>query len=405
MSIAQLNDIDLRSSAFRADPYAHYVRMRQAGRVVRVGVGGQLQWMVTRYVDVSAVLKDARAGTESEPPSDGWLAAAPEAIRVLVQMQRRWLLFTNPPTHTRLRGLIHQAFTPRMVQSLQARIEQRAHELLDQALAKPVFDLVAEFAHPLPVDVIAQILGVPIADRAAFSRWSVQLGATLDPVAADEVYLRGGEAAIGFSRYLRQLIAERRGRPQADLLSALIAAEQAGDRLDEEEMVATCVMLLLAGHETTQNLIGNGVHALLRHPSELERLRSETGLMKSAVEELLRYDSPVQCVPRQLREDLAIGGVELPRGTCVWVLIGSAHRDEEAYAEPDRLDITRDQPHLAFGAGIHFCLGALLARTEAQIALRVLLERAPTLRLADAAVPQVRPMVTLRGLQALPLAA
>jgi cytochrome P450 len=400
-----LTDIDLRSEAFRQDPYTHYARMRAAGRLVRVGVAGQMQWMATRHADVVAALKDARLGTEADPPSAQWLAAMPPPIRALNEMQRRWLLFVNPPTHTRLRALVHQAFTPRMVQALAGQIEQRAHELLDAALAKPVFDLVAEYAHPLPVDVIAQILGVPIADRAAFSRWSVQLGATLDPVAGDEVYLAGGKAAIGFAAYLRELIAERRGRPGDDLLSALIAAEQAGDRLDEDEMIATCVLLLLAGHETTQNLIGNGLHALLRHPAQLQRLRSEPALMKSSVEEMLRYDSPVQCVPRLLREDMEIAGTALPRGSRVWMLIGSAHRDDEAYADAATLDIARDAPHVAFGAGIHFCLGALLARTEAQIALRVLLARAPALRLVSGAEPDYRPMVTLRGLQSLPLSA
>jgi cytochrome P450 len=405
MNIPEFTDIDLRSDAFRRDPYVHYARMRAAGPLVRVGVAGELQWMATRHADISAALKDSRMGTEPDPPEPGWLAAAPEPVRVLHEMQRRWLLFVNPPTHTRLRGLLHQAFTPRMVQALAGQVEQRAHELLDRALAKPEFDLVAEFAHPLPVDVIAQILGVPIADRQAFAQWSVQLGATLDPVAPEEVYLAGGHAAIGFSRYLRRLIADRRGHLGNDLLSALVTAEQAGDRLDEDEMVATCVLLLLAGHETTQNLIGNGVHALLRHPAQLERLRSQPTLMKSAVEELLRYDSPVQCVPRLVREDLSIGGVALPRGTRVWMLIGAAHRDHDAYPDADALDIARDRSHLAFGAGIHFCLGALLARTEAQLALRALLDRAPNLRLVQGADPQVRPLVTLRGLQSLMLAA
>lgn len=405
MNCPDFTDIDLRSDDFRRDPYVHYGRMRRAGRLVKVSVAGQSQWMATRHADIAAALKDPRLGTEADPPSEAWLNAVPQPIRVLHEMQRRWMLFVNPPTHTRLRGLVHQAFTPRMVQTLSAQIEQRAHELLDRTLAKPAFDLVGDFAHPLPVDVIAQILGVPIADREAFARWSVQLGATLDPIASEEVYLRGGEAAMGFSTYLRQLIAERRGRPGSDLLSALIAAEEAGDHLDEEELVSTCVLLLLAGHETTQNLIGNGVHALLRHPDQLDRLRATPDLMKSAVEELLRFDSPVQCVPRLLREDMEIAGSELPRGSCVWMLLGSANRDEAAFSDPDTLRIDRNSPHLAFGAGIHFCLGALLARTEAQIALRVLLERAPALRLQEGAAPQVRPLVTLRGLQSLPVTA
>lgn len=405
MTPVDLSDIDLRSPETLRDPYPVYARMRAAGPVVRVHVGGQPQLMATRHADVMACLKDNRFATQPEPPDPGWLAAVPEPLRALGRMQRRWLLFLDPPTHTRLRGLVHQAFTPRMVQVLSTQIEQRAHQLLDAALSRPAFDLIADFAHPLPVDVIAQILGVPIDDRARFARWSVELGGTLDPAAPPEAYLRGGQAAMGFDAYLRGLIAERRGRPGEDLLSALIEAEQAGDRLDEEEMIATCVLLLLAGHETTQNLIGNGVHALLRHPDQLQRLRDEPALVRKAVEELLRYDSPVQCVPRILREDLAVGGVALPRGTYLWMLIGSAHRDPDAYPDADRLDVARDSPHVAFGAGIHFCLGALLARTEAQIALRVLLERAPSLRAAAGPAPTYRDMLTLRGLQSLPVCA
>ncbi len=405
MTIVDLTDIDLRSADCLRDPYPIYARMRAAGPVVRVSVGGQPQIMATRHAEVMACLKDARFATQPEPPGEAWLAAVPEPVRALTRMQRRWLLFLDPPTHTRLRGLVHQAFTPRMVQALSGQIERRARELLDAALERPSFDLITEFAHPLPVDVIAQILGVPIADRAQFSRWSVELGGTLDPAAPPKAYLSGGIAAMGFETYLRALIAERRGRPGDDLLSALIAAEEAGDRLDEDEMIATCVLLLLAGHETTQNLIGNGVHALLRHPAQIERLRADPTLVRKAIEELLRYDSPVQCVPRIVREDVSVGGVPVPRGSYLWMLIGSAHRDEQAYPGADALDVARDSPHVAFGAGIHFCLGALLARTEAQIALRVLLERAPALRLADGPPPEYRDMLTLRGLRSLPVCA
>lgn len=405
MNIPDLPDIDLRSAECLRDPYPHYARMREAGPVVRIRVAGSPQLMATRHADVLACLKDPRFANQADPPSAEWLAAVPQPVRALHELQRRWMLFLDPPAHTRLRGLAHQAFTPRMVQAISAQIEARAHALLDAALAQPEFDLIADYAHPLPVDVIAQILGVPIADREQFARWSVDLGGTLDPVAPPEAYVRGGLAANGFSGYLRKLIAERRGHPGEDLLSALIAAEQAGDHLDEEEMVATCVLLLLAGHETTQNLLGNGVLALLRHRDQWQRLRAEPGLLRRAVEELLRFDSPVQCLPRLLREDMAVSGVPLPRGTTLWMSIGSAHRDEAAYPGADLLDIGRDSPHVAFGAGIHFCLGAMLARTEAQIALRVLMDRAPGLRLADGPPPTVRDLLTLRGLRALPVRA
>jgi len=404
-TIADLPDVDLHGDAFRQDPYPHYARMRAAGPLVRVNVQGRPQLMATRHADVGAALKDPRFGTEGEAPPPEWLASVPEPIRVLSEMQRRWMLFLNPPTHTRLRGLVHGAFTPRMVQAIAVQIEQRAHELLDAALAKPRFDLVSEYAHPLPVDVIAQILGVPIADRETFSRWSVALGSTLDPVADTATILRGGEAAMGFRRYTRELIAERRQHLGDDLLSALITSEQAGDRLDEEEMIATCVLLLLAGHETTQNLIGNGVNALLRHPGQWERLRADPSGLRQAVEEMLRYDSPVQLVPRIAREDLVLGGVSIARGTTVWMLIGCVNRDEAAFERADRFDVARDSSHLAFGAGIHFCLGAFLARTEALIALRVLMERAPELRLATEGAAAYRGLITLRGLAALPVRA
>jgi cytochrome P450 len=331
-------------------------------------------------------------------------AELPPQIRELQALHRNWMLFINPPRHTRLRSLVHQAFTPKMVQALSAQIEARAHALLDSADGQSRFDLIAGYAHPLPVDVIAQILGIPIADRAAFARWSVDLGRTLDLTAGIDALLRGGDAAISFDAYLRGLIDERRMHLGDDLLSALIQAEQTRDRLSEDELIATCVLLLLAGHETTQNLIGNGVHALLRHPAQLARLQAEPALMKPAIEELLRYDSPVQFTSRCLREDVKLGDFELPRGTRVALLIGSAHRDANAFAEPDRLDLARqDNPHVAFGAGIHFCLGAMLARTEATIALRVLLSRLPGLSLAKGAFPAYRDMLTLRGLESLPV--
>lgn len=405
-AIPELWHLDLMSPGFRSDPYPVYAELRRSGAICRVRMGQGSSLLLSRHADVVAALKDARFGTEELAEAAGIEQALPPQIRQLQALQRDWMLFVNPPRHTRLRGLVHQAFTPRMVQALSAQVEARAHALLDAVAEQPVLDLIADYAHPLPVDVIAQILGIPIADRAAFARWSVDLGGTLDPTASMDALLRGGDAAIAFKAYLRGLIRERREQLGDDLLSALIAAEQTGDRLSEDELIATCVLLLLAGHETTQNLIGNGVHALLRHPEQLARLRAEATLMKPAVEELLRYDSPVQFTSRCLREDLRLGEFELKRGTRVGLLIGSAHRDASAYADPDRLDLGRaDNPHVAFGAGIHFCLGALLARTEASIALRVLLARLPGLALADGPAPVYRDMLTLRGLQSLPVRA
>lgn len=404
-TIPELDHLDLMSRAFRTEPYPVYAELRRAGPVCRVRLGdNDSMLLISRHGDVVAALKDARFGTEDPTAATASQDQLPPQIRELQALQRHWMLFANPPRHTRLRGLVHQAFTPRMVQALVAQIETTANTLLDAVAGQADFDLIAGYAHPLPVDVIALILGIPIADRAAFSRWSVALGGTLDPTADIEALLQGGDAAIAFDAYLRRLIDERRAHLGDDLLSALIQAEQTGDRLSEDELIATCVLLLLAGHETTQNLIGNGVHALLRHPEQLSRLRGEPALMKPAIEELLRFDSPVQFTSRCLREDVRLGEIDLPRGMRVGLMIGSAHRDSSAFADPDGLDLAREHnPHVAFGAGIHFCLGAMLARTEAAIALRVLLSRLPGLALADGATPVYRDMLTLRGLQALPV--
>lgn len=403
-TIPDLLHLDLASPSFRANPYPVYAELRRTAAVCRVRLGEGSALMVSRHADVVAALKDARFGTEESSSEGAMQAELPPEIRELQALHRNWMLFSNPPRHTRLRGLVHQAFTPKMVLALSAQIEARAHALLDATVGQPGFDLIAGYAHPLPVDVIAQILGVPIADRAAFSRWSNDLGGTLDITAGTEALLRGGAAAMAFEGYLHELIDERRAHLGDDLLSALIQAEQSGDRLSEDELIATCVLLLLAGHETTQNLIGNGVHALLEHPVQLARLQAEPALMKPAIEELLRYDSPVQFTSRCLREDVRLGEFDLPRGTRVGLLVGSAHRDDQAFDEPDRLELGRSEnPHVAFGAGIHFCLGAMLARTEAAIALRVLLARLPGLALAEGAVPAFRDMFTLRGLQSLPV--
>ena len=403
-TIPELDQLDLMSPGFRTDPYPVYAELRRAAAVCRVRLGDGTALMVSRHADVVTALKDARFGSSEDATEAGAQAQLPPQIRELQALQRNWMLFVNPPRHTRLRGLVHQAFTPRMVQALSAQIEARAHALLDAVADRPAFDLIASYAHPLPVDVIAQILGIPIGDRVAFARWSVDLGGTLDPTAGVEAILRGGDAAIAFDAYLRELIDERRAHLGEDLLSALIQAEQTGDRLSEDELIATCVLLLLAGHETTQNLIGNGVHALLRNPAQFARLKTEPALMKPAIEELLRYDSPVQYTSRCVREDVVLGGIELPRGTRLGLLIGSAHRDGGAFADPDALDLGRQEnPHVAFGAGIHFCLGAMLARTEASIALRVLLARLPGLALAEGPPPAFRDMLTLRGLQTLPV--
>jgi cytochrome P450 len=317
------------------------------------------------------------------------------------------MLFRDPPDHTRLRGLVNRAFTPRAVEALRTHIDAIVQGLLDKHRGKPYFDLVSGFAYPLPVLVICELLGVPPEDRGRFSVWSAAIGQGLDNLGMGdpEVVRRGNEAAAGLTEYFRGLIHARRGAAVDDILHGLVAAEEQGERLSEDELLATCVLIFFAGHETTVNLIGNGTLALLRHADELARLRSNPALLPGAVEELLRYDSPVQRSGRAVLADVELNGIVLHQGERVNVLIGAANRDPAQFNDPDRLDITRSNAvqHLSFAAGIHYCVGAPLARLEAQLALGALLRFAPELRLATDN-PAWRATFVLRGLSALPVA-
>jgi cytochrome P450 len=322
-------------------------------------------------------------------------------MKPLIYMQRNWMLLKDPPDHTRLRGLVHKAFTPRMVEKLRDYIQTITDRLLDAVQDSGQMDIIHDLAVPLPVTVIAELIGAPLADQEKFREWSRDLAGTLEMTDAAEVYERGSRATVAFSAYLHDLIADRRKNPQDDLLSALVAAEEAGDKLSEEELVATCILLLIAGHETTTNLIGNGMLALLRNPVQLARLKADPALIKTAIEELLRYDSPVQMTARWVLEDFEFNGQTLQRGQQVATLLGAANRDPEQYLQPETLDITReDNHHLAFGSGIHYCVGAPLARIEGQIALTTLLRRMPHLQLATDN-PPYRDTYVLRGLREL----
>jgi cytochrome P450 len=312
------------------------------------------------------------------------------------------MLFRDPPEHTRLRGLVNKAFTPKVVEGLRPHMQRLVDGLLDAAASRGEMDVIAELAFPLPVTVIAVMLGVPEEDHRRFNAWSRELTLTLEPVIPADHLLRAGRAAEEIIDYFRHLVARKRQRPGDDLLTALIHAEEQGRRLDTEEMLANAVLLLVAGHETTVNLIGNGALALLHHPEALARLGREPGLIESAVEEVLRYDSPVQITSRLVREDTTVGGQPVQRGTEVLMLLGSANRDEARFAQPDRLDLARpDNKHLSFGGGAHYCLGAPLARVEGQLALGALARRFPKLRLAGE--PARRPSAVLRGLTRLPI--
>jgi cytochrome P450 len=318
-------------------------------------------------------------------------------------MQRNWMLFMDPPDHTRLRGLVHKVFTPRMVEKLQGQIQAITHQLLDKVQAQGHMDVIADLAYPLPVMVISAMLGVPAADWDKYHHLSTDIARTLDLTEDETVYDRGSQAAAAISAYIKELAAQRRADPQDDLLSALVAVEEAGERLTEAELVATFALLFVAGHETTINLIGNGTYALLKHPEQLEQLKSNPALIKTAVEELLRYDSPVQMTSRVVLEPIELAGHAFERGQQVSFMLGAANRDPAQFDDPGTLDLTRQpNPHLAFGSGIHYCLGAPLARLEGQIAINTLLQRMPNLKLTID-TPEQADNYLLRGLQALPV--
>jgi cytochrome P450 len=390
---AEFNPFD---PAVMADPYAYYRAMRERDPVHWNGV--MRAWFLTRHADVSDLLRDDRFSAD-RTLSERYVPPPPDRMR-----PGRSMLVVDPPDHTRLRNLVNKAFTPRMVEQLRPRIESISAGLLDRLdCGSEVVDLVAELAYPLPVIVIAELLGVPARDREQFQAWSAVLVRGLDPfvdAATQDAVLNARDALI---EYLRGIVAERRREPADDLITGLIAAEDAGDALSEGELVAMCNLLLVAGHETTVNLLGSGTVALLRHPDQLDRLRRDPALARTAVEELLRHTSPVQWTGRVALADLELGGRRISRHQSVVGILGAANRDPAVFADPDGLDLGRDpNPHLAFGRGIHFCLGAPLARLEARIALPMLLERFPNLRLAGD--PEPRPTWNLRGLARLPVA-
>jgi cytochrome P450 len=317
----------------------------------------------------------------------------------------RSMLVLDPPDHTRLRTLVTKAFTPRMVEDLRPRVEALVTEALDRAERQGGLELIEELASPLPVSVIATLVGVPPAEWRRFRELSRALMVDADPlVLLHAERVRGVVAAREtLAAYLRGVIAERRRSPRPDLVSALIAVEEAGEALGEADLIVMLNLLLISGHETSSNLIGNGIMALLRHPEQLDRLRARPELIESAVEELLRWDSPVQLTARIARQDFELAGRQVRRGEMALALIGAANRDPACFPDPDRLDITRSpNPHLAFGRGIHSCLGAQLARMQGQVVIGALVQRFPRLRLAGQ--PERRRTVTLRGLSRLPLA-
>jgi cytochrome P450 PksS len=396
---------NIASPAFKANPYSFYARLRNESPVCRMTLPTrESAWLISRYDDVVKVLKDDRF---VKNPAN---ALTPEQIRrqpwfrKMFKPLKRNMLDLDPPDHTRFRALVSKAFTPRLIEQMRDRIQTLTNELLDAVQDRGGMDLIHDYALPLPTTIIAEMLGVPVRDRHRFHRWS---NALLAAAASKWGLMKAVPNGWALLRYVRKIVRRRRADPQEDLISALIRADEAGDTLSEEELVAMLFLLLVAGHETTVNLIGNGVLALLEHPDQLARLRDDPALIRPAVEELLRYGNPVDmATERYTRDEVTIGGVTIPRGEMVFVLLASANRDERQFANPDVLDLGREpNKHVAFGLGTHFCLGAPLARLEGQIAINTLLRRFPDFGLA---VPpdrlRWRGGLVLRGLEALPVA-
>lgn len=378
---------------FTQNPYPVYARLREEEPIAQLMFpDGQFGWMITRYEDAAEVLKDNRfikdmtkvfgSGSQSIFTSN--------------------MLFSDPPDHRRLRGLVQQGFTPKLVESMREHIQQIADGLLDAIEGKDRMSLIDDYAFPLPIIVISEILGVPIEDQDKFRVWSNSIIGASNAEEGPDVYRHMQE----FTEYLGHWFAKVRENPGDDLISQLISAEEAGEKLSEQEIYGVVALLIIAGHETTVNLIGNGMISLLQHPDQLEKLRENPDLIKSAIEEMLRYNGPVEfSTSRWAGEDLEFRGNQMKRGDLVVVALDSANRDGDHFSDPDLFDITRERSrHLAFGHGIHMCLGAPLARLEGEIAINTLLRRFPNIRMReDADALEWRPGMIVRGVKEIPL--
>ena len=393
------SDSPLAQASYRANPYGYYARLREEAPLQKVILPNGVEvYLVTRYADVQAGLTDQRLVKDihnARPPGPG-------SQEGMGPLRNSNMLRADQPAHTRLRKLANEAFKPKYVNQMRGHIEQIAQDLLDKVQAAGRMDLISDFAFPLPITVISEMLGVPANNRDQFRAWSSALIAS-GALTSENPPL--GPEMLQLANYVRQSVADHRQHPQDDLISQLIDAEQDGDRLSEIELIGTIVLLLIAGHETTVNLIGNGMLALMQNPEQLEKLKGDPARIKPAVEEILRYVNPVHMVNRYASEDLEIGGQSVPRGSHLLFVLAAANHDPAYLADPEILNLTRGDPkHVACGQGIHYCLGAPLARLEGEIAFTTLLKRLPDIRLAVA--PEMlewRPAFELRGLKTLPV--
>jgi cytochrome P450 len=393
---------DLLSPKVQADPYAVYREMRTKDPVHWSELARA--WFLTRYAEVSSVLKDSRFSVDgTQQKSNARMGYKLDEASPLRRINKRWMLFVDPPDHTRLRGLVNRAFTPNAVEGLRPRIQELVDGLIDQVQGSGHMDIVHDLGDPLPAKVLAYLLGLPLEDSAVLKPWADVVGMGIDPILRPEVVVRINQVILEAGEYFERHIEQRRRNPGPDLLSSLISVEEQGERLSSDELLSLLFLFLAAGTETTTNLTCNGLYTILRHPDQLERLRQDPSLIESAIEEFLRFETPVQVTGRVANEDVEVGGKIIRKGHPVGLLLGAANRDPEQFPDPDRLDIGRTpNRHDAFSFGIHFCVGAPLGRAEAAIAIGTVLRRLPNLKLVSP-TPQWRPTMNNRGLQTLPV--
>jgi cytochrome P450 len=397
----KFNPFDLE---FHTNPYPVYHHLRSCDPVHRHFFGS---WGLTRYADIKAVLRDPRFRSDNLPQrlndKNQYLKHQNQNLNALVGAISTWLLSLEPPDHTRLRKLVGKAFSPNVVERLRPQTQEIVDKLIDNVQETGRIDIISNLARPVPVQVISTMLGIPEAIQDQVYQWANDLSGILDPFNSLETLVYMNQVIQKFSDCFRELIAEREKQPQPDLISALIAARDEGDQLSNDELLTVCMLLFATGEETTVNLIGNGMLALLRHPAQMEQLKQEPTMIASAVEELLRYDSPIQRIARIALEDVEIDGHKIAAGEQVILYLGAANRDPAQFPDCDRLLLNRsDNNHLAFADGIHHCLGAALARVEGQIAINTLLQRLPDLQLQTTTL-EWRKNIALRGLKALPV--
>ena len=401
-NLIKFNPLD---PSFRIDPYPTYHRLRYEDPIHRHFMGS---WMITRYADAVKVLQDSRFQSYSLPQrlaaKNEYLASQNQNLDALVETANNMLLYLEPPDHTRMRSLVSKAFSPKIVKQLRPQVQQMVDGILELAKVKGSMDIVGDLARPLPIRVISQLLGIPSDLQQQIGHWTDELATIFDPPNSLETLTRINQIIPEFAECLSRLIAQKTKQPQADLMSALITARDRDDKLSDRELISVSMLLFGAGEETTSNSIGNGVLALLQHPEQKLSLQQNPEAIATGVEELLRYDSPVQGITRIAKEDVDLGKTQITKGDRVVVYLGAANRDPLQFKDPDKLDLTRNpNPHLAFADGIHRCLGSALAKMEGQIAIASLIRQFPNLQLQPGHTLEWRKNIILRGLKALPV--